>query len=106
MTRAGRCIRPVFVHGMDYIQEKLTVYSWDLYYNTFFLLCLLSTITHLYYSLHPNSHSVLWLTVNTVKKVFDEFAQSCINSVLGNASRLEPDVLCYDPPKDYQVCLN
>lgn len=40
------------------------------------------------------------------KKAFDEFAQSCINSVLGNASWLEPDVLCYEPTKDYRVCLN
>lgn len=29
------------------------------------------------------------------KKVFDESAQCCINSELGNASRLEPDVLCW-----------
>lgn len=40
------------------------------------------------------------------KKVFDEFAQCCINSELGNASRLEPDVLCCYPTKDYRVSLN
>lgn len=44
------------------------------------------------------------------KKVFDECAQSCVNSVLGNARRLEPDVLCYDPTEGlsglFELALN